>query len=90
MREHDYYVQDDEDPWEGVRLTKEGIRARATLIVYSVLLSVPFVVLVASGGLICGGCSPEGLPIYRKPYPLSRFSFVEGEGKAETPPVPPK
>jgi hypothetical protein len=26
------------------------------------------------------------LPIYRKPYPLSRFSFVEGEGKAETPP----
>jgi hypothetical protein len=26
------------------------------------------------------------LPVYRKPYPLSRFSFVEGEGKAETPP----
>ena len=34
------------------------------------------------GALPCGGCSPEGLPIYRKPYPLSRFSFVEGEGKS--------
>lgn len=54
MRERGYYAYDEEDPWEGVRLTKEAIRARATLIIYTALLSAPFVALVAYGGLICG------------------------------------
>jgi hypothetical protein len=54
MREHDYYDSDDGDPWEGVRLTKEAIRARATLVWYAALLSAPFIALVALGGLSCG------------------------------------
>lgn len=57
MREfdpHGYDDYDEEDPWEGVRLTKEAIRARATLILYTALLSAPFVGLVACGGVICG------------------------------------
>jgi hypothetical protein len=52
MREHDY-LYDDEDPWEEVRLTKQAIRARATLILYAVQLSVPFVALVAAGAWLC-------------------------------------
>lgn len=54
MRERDYYVYDEEDPWEGVRLTKVAIRARATLILYTALVSAPFVALVAFGAFICG------------------------------------
>lgn len=54
MREPDYYGYDEDDPWEGVRLTKEAIRARATIILYTTLVSAPFVALVACGGLICG------------------------------------
>jgi len=54
VRERDYYEYSEEDPWEGVRLTKEAIRARATLTLYSALVSAPFVALVAYGGFICG------------------------------------
>ena len=54
MREPDYYVHDGEDPWEGVQLTKEAIRARVTLILYTGLLSAPFIALVACGALLCG------------------------------------
>ncbi|UFS70238.1 hypothetical protein LPW11_20480 [Geomonas sp. RF6] len=54
MREHDYYEYDDEDPWEGVRLTKEAVRARATLVLYTAVVSVPFILLVACGGFMCG------------------------------------
>jgi hypothetical protein len=48
---------DEEDPWEAVRLTREAIRARATLLLYAALLSAPFVALVACGGLCCGPVS---------------------------------
>lgn len=54
MREHDCYGYDDEDPWEGVRLTKVAIRARATLILYTSLVSAPFVAVVAVGAFACG------------------------------------
>lgn len=54
MRKRDSHPYDEEDPWEAVRLTKEAIRARATLIVYTALLSAPFVALVAYGAFICG------------------------------------
>ncbi|QXE90471.1 hypothetical protein [Geomonas subterranea] len=54
MRERDYYQYDEEDPWEGVRLTKEAIRARATLIFYTALVSAPYVALVALGGHLSG------------------------------------
>ena len=54
MRERDYHEYDEEDPWEGVQLTKEAIRARATLTLYSALVSAPFVALVALGGFVCG------------------------------------
>ena len=53
MRDHDYNEYD-EDPWAGVRLTKEAIRARATLILYAVLVSAPFIVLVAAGAIFWG------------------------------------
>jgi hypothetical protein len=54
VRERDCYEHDEEDPWEGAQLTKEAIRARATLILYTILLSAPFVALVAYGCFICG------------------------------------
>lgn len=54
MRDRDFYQYDEEDPWEGVRLSKEAIRARATLLLYSALVSAPFVALVACAGLVCG------------------------------------
>lgn len=54
MREHDYYRYEDEDPWESVQLTKEAIRARATLILYTALVTVPFVALVACSGFASG------------------------------------
>lgn len=53
MRNHDgddYY----EDVWEDVRLTKEAIRARATLVLYTVLVSSPFIALVTAGAFFCG------------------------------------
>ncbi|HJV64310.1 MAG TPA: hypothetical protein VJ550_01110 [Geomonas sp.] len=54
MRDDDRYQWDEEDPWEGVRLTREAIRARVTLLVYTVLLAVPFVALVTGSGVLCG------------------------------------
>lgn len=53
MRDHDYYEYD-EDPWVGVQFTKEAIRARATLILYAVLVSAPFIALVAAGAVFWG------------------------------------
>jgi hypothetical protein len=38
---------DEDDPWADVRLTKEAIRARATLIQYTLFVSAPFVALIA-------------------------------------------
>lgn len=64
MRERDYCEYDAEDPWEGVRLTKEAIRARATLIFYAALVSAPFVAMVAYGGFACG----------LKPHEVAGFS----------------
>ncbi|MBJ6752332.1 hypothetical protein [Geomonas anaerohicana] len=63
MRERDYYDYDEEDPWEGVRLTKEAIRARATLIFYTALVSAPYVALVALGGYVSGLMSHEVLGV---------------------------
>lgn len=40
--------------WEDVRHTREAIRARARLVLYTVLVSLPFVALVAAGGVLCG------------------------------------
>ena len=54
MRKPNYHEYDEVDPWEGVQLTKQAIGARATLILYTALVSAPFVVLVAYGGFICG------------------------------------
>jgi hypothetical protein len=54
VRKPDYCEYDEVDPWEGVQLTKEAIGARVTLILYTALVSVPFVVLVACGAFICG------------------------------------
>lgn len=54
MRDRDYYDYDEEDPWAEVRHTKEAIRARATLVLYTAALSAPFIALVACGGLLCG------------------------------------
>lgn len=52
MRDHDY--DDYDDPWASVRLTKEAIRARATLILYTLLTSAPFIALVAVGAMAVG------------------------------------
>ncbi|WP_224983577.1 hypothetical protein [Geomonas agri] len=63
MRERDYCLYEEEDPWEGVRLTKEAIRARATLIFYTALVSAPYVALVAMGGYVSGLMSHEVLGV---------------------------
>lgn len=57
MRDRDDFDYD-EDPWAGVRLTKEAIRARATLILYAVLMSTPYIALVAAGA-VAGGLMPH-------------------------------
>lgn len=54
VRERNYHQYGDEAPWEGVQLTKKAIRARATLTLYTALLSAPFIALVACGAVICG------------------------------------
>jgi hypothetical protein len=77
MREHDNFAYDEEDPWEEVRLTKEAIRARATLIFYSALVSAPFVALVASGGLLCGLQTHEVLGISCYNTMLSTLFFFD-------------
>lgn len=48
---HDEY---DDDPWGEVRLTRVAIRARAKLILFSALLSLPYVALVAAGVHLSG------------------------------------
>ncbi|HJV36066.1 hypothetical protein [Geomonas sp.] len=53
-RHHDPYEWDEEDPWEGVRLTKEAISARTTLLLYTALLTAPFVALIGCGGYFAG------------------------------------
>lgn len=63
VRDRDYFGYDEEDPWEGVRLSKEAIRARATLIFYTALVSSPFVALVALGAYISGLMSHEVLGV---------------------------
>ncbi|MBU5611369.1 hypothetical protein [Geomonas azotofigens] len=63
MREREYYTFEEEDPWEGVRLTKEAIRARATLLFYTALVSAPYVALVALGGYLGGLMSHEVLGV---------------------------
>ncbi|OGU05324.1 MAG: hypothetical protein A2075_00830 [Geobacteraceae bacterium GWC2_58_44] len=77
MRERDYYAYDDEDPWAGVRLRKEAIRARATLILYTALLSAPFVALVACGGFVCGLQPHEVLGISCYNTMLSTLFFFD-------------
>ena len=77
MREHDYHAHDDDAPWEGVRLTKEGIRSRAILIFYSALVSAPFVALVASGGLACGLQAHEVLGISCYNFMFSVLFFFD-------------
>jgi hypothetical protein len=77
MREHDYYEYEDEDPWEAVRLTKQAIRARATLVLYAVLLSVPFIALVAAGGWICGLQPHEVLGVSCYDTMLSTLFFFD-------------
>jgi hypothetical protein len=76
MREHEY-VYDDEDPWEAVRLTKQAIRARATLIFYAVQLSAPFVALVAGGAWLCGLQPHEVLGISCYDTMLSTLFFFD-------------
>lgn len=63
VRERDYHQYEVEDPWEQLRLTKEAIRARATLLLFSVLVSAPFVALVAVGCTLCGLMPHEVLGI---------------------------
>jgi hypothetical protein len=77
MREQEYYQYEDEDPWEGVRLTKEAIRARATLVLYAVLLSAPFIALVAAGAMICGLQPHEVLGISCYDTMLSTVFFFD-------------
>ena len=48
------YDDYDLDLWGDVRHTKEGIRARATLLLYTLLVSTPFIVLAAAGAFLCG------------------------------------
>jgi hypothetical protein len=54
VQEPDYHNYEEEDPWEGVQLTKEAIRARSTLTLYTALVTAPFVAFVAFGAFICG------------------------------------
>ena len=48
------YDDFDRDLWGDVRHTKEAIRARATLLLYTLLISTPFIVIVVAGTSICG------------------------------------
>jgi len=54
VRDHQLLSYEEDDPWAGVQLTKEAIRARALIIWYAALLSAPFVGLVALGAHFCG------------------------------------
>ncbi|HWI40776.1 MAG TPA: hypothetical protein VNX25_04750, partial [Verrucomicrobiae bacterium] len=48
------YEPSEEDPWIEVRHTREAIRARARLVLYAAAATVPFILLVGAGGVICG------------------------------------
>jgi hypothetical protein len=76
VREY-HYESDEAYPWEAVRLTKEAIRARATLVLYAALLSVPFVALVACGGICCGLKPHEVLGISCYQAMLSSVFFFD-------------
>ncbi len=58
MRGYDYDDYDI-DLWGDVRHTKEAIRARATLLLYTILVSAPFIALVIVGACLCGLQSNE-------------------------------
>lgn len=77
MREPDYYDYDEENPWEGVQLTKAAIRARSTLVLYTAAVSAPFVALVAIGGLICGFQPHEVLGISCYNLMISALFFFD-------------
>lgn len=53
-RHYDYDPYDYDDPWEGVRLTREAKSARGTLLLYTALLTAPFVALIGCGGYFAG------------------------------------
>ncbi len=44
----------DADLWGDVRHTKEAIRARAALLLYTLLVSAPFIALTVAGACLCG------------------------------------
>ncbi len=48
------YDEFDIDLWGDVRHRKEAVRARATFLFYTLLISAPFIVLVAASASICG------------------------------------
>jgi len=77
VREHHCYQYDEEDLWESVLLTKQAIRARATLIYYTTLVSAPFVALVAFGGFLCGLKPHEVLGISCYNSMLSTLFFFD-------------
>ncbi len=53
MRGYDYDDYD-VDLWGDVRHTKEAIRARAILLLYTLLVSAPFIALTVAGARLCG------------------------------------
>lgn len=53
MKVYDYHDYDG-DLWGDVKLTKEAIRARANLLLYTLLVSTPFIALTALGAYLCG------------------------------------
>ncbi len=48
------YDEFDIDLWGDVRHRKEAVRARATFLFYTLLITAPFIVLVAASACICG------------------------------------
>lgn len=77
MRNYDYFPDEEDDPWAQVQLTKEAIRARSTLIIYTVLLTAPFVALVACGAYFCGLKPNEVLGISCYKSMLSALFFFD-------------
>ena len=53
MRRSDHHHLDPE-MWEYVQYSRPAIRARATLLLYTLLVSLPFVTLSASAAYLCG------------------------------------
>lgn len=53
MKAYDY-KNCDADLWGDVKFTKEAIRARANLLLYTLLTSLPFIALTALGAYLCG------------------------------------